>query len=109
MKSVAELMVEAEKADDAYGTAVQSAASARADYELAYYRALAQSVATSAAARKEKAEGAANDAHRMFIITEAAEKAAKTHVQVTLGLMVAAQSVQKHAGQQDGGTDWTDF
>lgn len=106
MKSLADLMIEAERADDSYGTAVRSAASARADYELAYYRALAQSVGTSAAARKEEAERAANDQHRAFIIAEAVEKAAKTHVQVTLGLMVAEQSRQKFAGQQDGGVDF---
>lgn len=108
MATVADLMGEAEKADDAYAQSVLSAARARADYELGYYKALATcpAVITSVAARKEWAEKEANDQHRLFLLAEASEKAARTHVQVILGLLVAAQSVQKFQGKQDGGGDW---
>lgn len=106
MRSVADLMADAEQADDAYQAAVVACALARADYELAYYKTLAQSVVKSAAGRKEEAEAAANEQHRLFIVAEAREKAARTHVQVVLGLMVAAQSVAKHGRAQDGGDGW---
>lgn len=103
--TVADLMELAAKADDEYATAVVDAAQARADYELAYYRALANCPIKTVAGRKEAAEAEANEQHRVWLIAEAREKSCRTHVQVTLGLLVAAQSQQKHAGRQDGG-DW---
>lgn len=93
----------AEVADSEYRVAVLGAATARADYELEYHRALAVAEGSSQAARDKYAEAVAYDAKRAHIIAEAGEKAAKVHVQVLLGLMVAAQSQQKFAGMQDGG------
>lgn len=106
--SLSDLMADAEKASDLYSTAVVEAAQARADYELRYYKALAGCPEKSVAARKEYAEREANDEHRAFLLAEAREKAARTHVSVLLGLLVAKQSEQKFAGKQDGGTDWGD-
>jgi len=103
--SLSDLMADAEKASDAYGTAVVEAAQARADYELRYYKALAGCPEKSAAARKEYAEREANDEHRLFLLAEAREKAARTHVSVLLGLLVAKQSLAKHERNLDGG-DW---
>lgn len=96
-------MEQAEKADEAYGHAVRLAARARADYELAYYKSLANCPIKSVAGRKEFADSEANEVHRQFLISEAVEKACRTHVNVVLGLLVAAQSQQKFAGKQDGG------
>jgi hypothetical protein len=106
MRTVSELMADAEKADDAYADAVRDMARARADYELAYYSAMAKSGTSSVSGRKQFAEEAASEQHRAFLLADAQEQAARTHVRVLLGLLVAAQSVQKHAGKQDGGTEW---
>jgi hypothetical protein len=106
VRTVSELMADAEKADDAYADAVRDMAQARADYELAFYTAMAKSPDKAVSARKQFAEQAAAEQHRAFLLADAQEQAARTHVRVLLGLLVAAQSVQKHAGKQDGGTDW---
>ncbi len=105
MASVADLMAEAEKADATYSSAVTAAAHAKADYELAYFKSLANCPIKSVAGRKEHAEAEANDPHREWLLADAKERAARTHVQVILGLLVAAQSQQKFAGRQDGG-EW---
>lgn len=103
MVSLPSLMTAAEQADSDYRDAVIGAANARADFEERYHQALARSEGSSAAARKEDAEIAAGSLHRIAIVAEAREKAAKTHVQVLLGLLVAQQSINKFAGIQDGG------
>ncbi len=105
MRSLSELMDAAEEADGQYARAVTMAAEARADYELDYHKALVgvPSDLKSAAARKEYAESMSRGTHAEWLAFEAAEKAAKTHVQVLLGLLVASQSLQKHAGKLDGG------
>lgn len=95
----------AEAAGDAYATAVTAAAEARADYELAYHKALALSPEKAVSARKEYAEVEANEQHRVWLVKEASEKAQRVNVNVILGLLVASQSQQKFAGKQDGG-DW---
>ena len=59
----------------------------------------------SVSARNEEADASAIKERRLFLIAEAREKAARTHVNVILGLLVAAQTQQKYAGKQDGG-DW---
>lgn len=105
MASLSELMAAAELADSDYRSAVVGAANARADYEMAYAKALVRAVGTSAAARKEEAEIATRDEHRKFLVAEANEKGCKTHVQVLLGLLVAKQSENKFAGKLDGGVD----
>ncbi len=106
MRTLAELMDAAEEADGLYEQAVIASADRRGDYELAYHRALAEAEGTSQAAKERFAEAVAAQEHRAFWWAEAAEKAAKTHVQVLLGLLVASQSLSKHAGKLDGGTDW---
>ncbi len=105
MATVAELMTEAEEASDSYSKLVEEAAVARADYEEARETSKLASKEKSVAARNEEADSAAVKERRVFLIAEAREKAARTHVNVVLGLLVAAQSVSKHAGRQDGG-DW---
>jgi hypothetical protein len=109
MRSVPEYAAEAEEADDAYSLLVAEAAEARADYEEARETSKLMSKQTSVSGRNEEADAAAIKERRLFLIAEAREKAARTHVQVVLGLLVAAQSHQKHAGKQDGGTNWGDF
>jgi hypothetical protein len=102
-RSVAELMDDAEAADDEYRAAVVAAAEAKADYEEARLTALARSEASTVSGRNDDAAIAAMAHRRMNLATEAVERAAKVHVQVLLGLLVGAQSQQKFAGKQDGG------
>jgi hypothetical protein len=71
MASVADLMAAAEKADTVYGRAVVSAAQARADYELRFYKALAGCPVKSLGGRKEYAETEAQDEHAAFLLAEA--------------------------------------
>ena len=105
MTTLSELMAAAEQADSDYRVAVVGAANARADYERAYYRALANAAGTSQSARQAIAEAEVVDFLIERHLAEAQEKAARTHVQVLLGLLVAQQSINKFAGVQDGG-DW---
>jgi hypothetical protein len=105
LKTLVELMDAAEKANDVHTRAVITAANARADYELALHKHLLSSKEKSVAARRESAEIAAGDEHRVFLRSDALERAAKTNVQVMLGLLVAAQSRDKYAAKQDGG-EW---
>ena len=108
MSSLADLMRAAEQADSDYRQAVVGAANARADYESAYLSALVLADGTSQAQREKQAEAEAFEQRAAHLLAEAQEKAARTHVQVLLGLMVAAQSQQKFAGKLDGGTSWGD-
>lgn len=103
--TVPDLMEEAEKSSDAYKHAVVKAASARADYERAYHSERLRSEAKTVAERDNDATAKTLDERQAMLLREGLEKAARTRVQVVLGLLVAAQSVQKHAGMQDGG-DW---
>lgn len=109
MASVADLIGAAEEADTEYTNAVHAASQARANYELAYYKSLANCPIKSVAGRKEHAEAEANDEHREWLLADASERATRQHVNVVLGLLVAAQSQQKFAGKQDGGGSWENF
>lgn len=101
--SLSDLMLAAEQADSDYRVAVVGAANARADYEEQYHKALAIADGTSQAQREKSAEKMAFQWKRPQLLAEAQEKAARTHVQVLLGLLVAQQSINKFAGVQDGG------
>lgn len=106
---MAELMAAAEHADDDYREAVGAAARAKADHERHFWTARVECEGKSEWARREHAESVSHDQREAMLIADAAEKAAKVHVQTVLGRLVAAQSEQKFKGAQDGGTTWENF
>jgi len=106
MATVPELMSALEKAYDEYADARMGAATAKANYERARLGAFARSQEKSQSGRQSEAEVVAIEEKVALLRAEAMAEITKTHVQVLLGELVAAQSVQKFAGKIDGGDGW---
>lgn len=106
MASVPELMAACEQAYEDFAKARTRAAEAKANYERARLGALVRSQETSQAARDRDADVQSVDEKCALLDAEALQDVHQTHVRVLLGLLVAAQSMQKFTGQIDGGTDW---
>jgi hypothetical protein len=101
-----------EAADDQYAIAAGIAVQAKADYLRARSMAIVELIASGVKGvsdRNEQADADCLKEHEAHLFAESAERVALQHVRTELGLLVAAQSQQKHHGRADGGTQWGDF
>jgi hypothetical protein len=109
MRTVDEWSEIAESAYDDFKEARRVFANAKADYEHKRLTVKAQSDAASQAARDSEAEVAARVEKVALIRAESVLDITETYLKLAQNEMVAAMSVRKYMGNQDGGTDWGTF
>lgn len=109
MRTVDEWSEIAEHAYDDFKEARRVFTNAKADYEHKRLTVKAQSEEKSQAARDGESEVAARVEKVALVRAEGALDIAETYLKLAQNEMVAAMSIQKHHGRQDGGTDWGTF
>lgn len=106
MRTVSEWSEEADAAFAAFVEARRKFGNAKADYLQRSLTVKAQSKASSQAARDSEAEVAAKDQRVALENATTDLDIAETWLKLCQNEMVAAMSVQKYMGKQDGGTEW---
>lgn len=102
MNDLERLAAALEHATDLYVEACNEAARSEGAYQLVFHRALV-GLDGAETTKIKRAEGVAVNERVRWLSSVAVEKGARAKVEQLRGQLIAAQTVTKHYGSQDGG------